>query len=409
MRVIVPALLASAALLLASVQAASPAQEVVQPLPGTTDADRLAEQMRALAANPRDLNALVAAADLSLSLGDLSGAASLYARAEKVSPNDPRIKAGEGAILVRSERPGEALRYFAQAEAAGYDVRRYAGDRGLAYDLIGQPERAQRDYRLAMQAGANDEVIQRYALSLGIVGQRDAALQLLDPLVRKQDRSAWRTRAFVLAMTGDQPGAEKIVTTMLPQGMAQGLLPFFQRLPALSPADRAFAVHFGEVHTSPERIADARLAPVLPQLAPERPPVALAAVQTPTRPTGREARRGRITRETKQPTVALAANTPPVATPAGAPSYQAVTAALARVQPVHAATSPAPVTQASTTAMVQPLPSRAPAVATPTTASAANVAIASAITRPVVTPAPATANPAAATVTPQQQIGRAHV
>ncbi|MEE8611226.1 MAG: SPOR domain-containing protein [Sphingomonas aquatilis] len=406
MRVIVPALLASAALLLASVPAASPAQEVVQPLPGTTDADRLAEQMRALAANPRDLNALVAAADLSLSLGDLSGAASLYARAEKVLPNDPRIKAGEGAILVRSERPGEALRYFAQAEAAGYDVRRYAGDRGLAYDLIGQPERAQRDYRLAMQAGANDEVIQRYALSLGIVGQRDAALQLLDPLVRKQDRSAWRTRAFVLAMTGDQPGAEKIVTTMLPQGMAQGLLPFFQRLPALSPADRAFAVHFGEVHASPERIADARLAPVLPQLAPERPPVALAAVQTPTRPTGRETRRGRITRETKQPTVALAANTPPVATPAGAPSYQAVTAALARVQPVPAATSPAPVTQASTTAMVQPLPSRAPAapVATPTTASAANVAIASAITRPVVTATPATANPVAATAMPQQPV-----
>ena len=406
MRVIVPALLASAALLLASVPAATPAQEVVQPLPGTTDADRLAEQMRALAANPRDLNALVAAADLSLSLGDLSGAASLYARAEKVLPNDPRIKAGEGAILVRSERPGEALRYFAQAEAAGYDVRRYAGDRGLAYDLIGQPERAQRDYRLAMQAGANDEVIQRYALSLGIVGQRDAALQLLDPLVRKQDRSAWRTRAFVLAMTGDQPGAEKIVTTMLPQGMAQGLLPFFQRLPALSPADRAFAVHFGEVHASPERIADARLAPVLPQLAPERPPVALAAVQTPTRPTGRETRRGRITRETKQPTVALAANTPPVATPASAPSYQAVTAALARVQPVPAATSPAPVTQASTTAMVQPLPSRAPAapVATPTTASAANVAIASAITRPVVTPTPATANPVAATAMPQQPV-----
>ena len=406
MRVIFPALLASAALLLASVPAASSAQEVVQPLPGTTDADRLAEQMRALAANPRDLNALVAAADLSLSLGDLSGAASLYARAEKVSPNDPRIKAGEGAILVRSERPGEALRYFAQAEAAGYDVRRYAGDRGLAYDLIGQPERAQRDYRLAMQAGANDEVIQRYALSLGIVGQRDSALQLLDPLVRKQDRSAWRTRAFVLAMTGDQPGAEKIVTTMLPQGMAQGLLPFFQRLPALSPADRAFAVHFGEVHASPERIADARLAPVLPQLAPERPPVALAAVQTPTRSAGRDTRRGRATRETKQPTVALAANTPPVATPAGAPSYQAVTAALARVQPVPAATSPAPVTQASTTAMVQPLPSRASAapVATPTTASAANVAIASAITRPVVTPAPATANPAAAAVTPQQPV-----
>ncbi|WP_447407292.1 hypothetical protein, partial [Clostridium perfringens] len=71
------------------------AQEVVQPLPGTTDADRLAEQMRALAANPRDVNALIAAAELSLGLDDLSGAASLFARAEKVAPSDPRIKAGE--------------------------------------------------------------------------------------------------------------------------------------------------------------------------------------------------------------------------------------------------------------------------------------------------------------------------
>jgi len=144
--------LAPAALLLATAPAALFAQEVVQALPGTTDADRLAEQMRALASNPRDLNALIAAADLSLSLGDLSGAASLYARAEKVSAGDPRIKAGEGAILVRSERPGEALRYFAQAEAAGADVRRFAGDRGLAYDLIGQQDRAQRDYRLALKA-----------------------------------------------------------------------------------------------------------------------------------------------------------------------------------------------------------------------------------------------------------------
>ena len=279
MRFLTSAFLAPAALLAASAPAALLAQEVVQALPGTTDADRLAEQMRALAANPRDLNALIAAADLSLSLGDLSGAASLYARAEKVSASDPRIKAGEGSILVRSERPGEALRYFAQAEAAGYDPRGFAADRGLAYDLIGQQERAQRDYRLALKTRPDDEIVKRYALSLGISGKRDAALEQLDPLLRKSDRSAWRIRAFVLAMGGDQSGAEKIATTMLPVGMAQGLQPFFQRLPTLPAADRAFAVHFGEVHATPERIADARLAPNLPQLAPDPQPVALAAVQ----------------------------------------------------------------------------------------------------------------------------------
>jgi hypothetical protein len=35
------------------------AQAVVQPIPGTTDADRLGEQMRALAVNPNDLAALL--------------------------------------------------------------------------------------------------------------------------------------------------------------------------------------------------------------------------------------------------------------------------------------------------------------------------------------------------------------
>ncbi len=401
MRFLTSALLAPAALLVATAPAALLAQEVVQALPGTTDADRLAEQMRALAANPRDLNALIAAADLSLSLGDLSGAASLYARAEKVSVSDPRIKAGEGAILVRSERPGEALRYFAQAEAAGYDMRAIAADRGLAYDLIGQQERAQRDYRLALKTRPDDEVVKRYALSLGISGKRDAALEQLDPLLRKQDRSAWRIRAFILAMGGDQVGAEKIAATMLPAGMAQGLQPFFQRLPSLPAADRAFAVHFGEVRASPERLADARLVPNLPLLAPEATPVALAAVQPANLPSKRDRkRRGGRDRDVA-PAVALAANTAPrlpavmqgqsvavrpvlpasvptaVAPPASsrlAPvTYQNATAALARVQPVPqpAATRVPPVTVASATPNV--LASRvAPSTSVPATSTPAS-------------------------------------
>ena len=256
------------------------AQGMVQALPGTTDADRLADQMRALAINPTNVDALVTAGELSLKLDDLSGAASLFARADKVDPQNGRVKAGMGSILVRSERPGEALRYFAMAEGYGIDPRRIAADRGLAYDLIGQQERAQRDYRLAIKTLADDETVRRYALSLGISGKRDQALTQLDPLVRKNDRGAWRARAFVLAMTGDEPGAERIATTMMPPGMAEGLQPFFVRLPGLDAADRAFAVHFGEVHATADRLADARMVPALAPLAPEPgPPVVLAAVQ----------------------------------------------------------------------------------------------------------------------------------
>lgn len=377
MRVFLPAILA-----LAFAPAALPAQEVVQPLPGTTDADRLAEQMRALASNPRDVNALVAAGDLSLKLDDLSGAASLFARAEKVAPADPRIKAGEGAILVRSERPGEALRYFAQAEAGGLDARTFAADRGLAYDLVGQQERAQRDYRLALKTAPSDEIVRRYALSLGISGKRQEALDALDPLLRKQDRSAWRTRAFVLAMGGDQAGAEKIAATMLPGGMAQGLQPFFQRLPTLPAADRAFAVHFGEVRATPERIADARLAPAMPYLAPEpsAAPVALAAATTPV--VGKPVQRGNRRERQRPGRVQMVAATPAPVTP----SYTEATRALASVQPVPASTGA--VTLAAATVPVAPV-SAVPAAALSSSGAPTPTQPVTVQPAPVVQPAPA--------------------
>ncbi|MDD1452572.1 hypothetical protein NHF48_019235 [Sphingomonas sp. H160509] len=167
-------LTAALALVLAAVPAAASAQAVVQAIPGTTDADKLGDVMRQLASNPRNIDALIKAGDLSMGLGDLSGAAALFARAEKVNPRDGRAKAGMASILVRSERPGEALRYYAQAEGLGLDPRNFAADRGLAYDLIGQQDRAQRDYRVALRDAPDDETTRRYALSLGISGKPGA-------------------------------------------------------------------------------------------------------------------------------------------------------------------------------------------------------------------------------------------
>jgi hypothetical protein len=291
---------------------------------GNPEADRLADAVRRLGASPRDLSALIEAGELSFRLGDATAAAALYKRAEQIDPANGRVKGGIGRILVNGERPGEALRYFDQAQRYGARMADYADDRGLAYDLIGQQERAQRDYRVALQRqlGADeiDEVRRRYALSLGISGQRDAALAQIDGLLRKSDRGAWRARAFILAMTGDVAGANKIATSMMPAGMAGGLSAFFQRLPTLSAADRAFAVHFGEVAPTPARLADARLVPALPALAPDptAPPVQVAAVATPVVAQDRrgsqrsERRRGRDRRGTE---TAAAASTAPAAAP----------------------------------------------------------------------------------------------
>lgn len=256
------------------------AQEVVAP--PTPNADRLAEEMRTLARDPRNVRALLSAGEMSARLNDFAAAAGFFARAQALEPDNPRILAGQAMVMVRMERPGEALRLFAQAASRGQAMEAYASDRGLAYDLTGATAHALHEHRIAMRDRPDDETVRRYALSLGIAGRTQEAMTALDPLLRRSDRSAWRARAFILAMNGDAAGADKIAASTMGK-FGTALSPFFHRLPTLSAADKAFAVHFGELRQTPARVADARMAPALPGIAAE-PRVAVAAVE-PQRPT----------------------------------------------------------------------------------------------------------------------------
>jgi len=312
--------------LAAVVLAMSGGQAIAQTADENRDADALAADMRILAANPLDIEALVTAGELTLKMGDNTAAAGFFGRAEKLDPLNPRVKAGLGSLLVRAERPGEALRRFQEAEARGLDPSKYAADRGLAYDLIGEQERAQRDYRLALRKGPDDEITRRYALSMGISGRKKEALDLLDALLRKSDRAAWRDRAFILAMSGDREGAQKIANSMMSPGLGAGLAPFFDRLPMLSAADRAFAVNFGELRATPERLADARMVPALPRLGPDptAPKVLAVAEQPKPRPTVQDDTRKHKKRKKDQdlaPVVPAPKPAAPVEVAMNPPSY----------------------------------------------------------------------------------------
>lgn len=359
------------------------------------DADELAAQMRQLAANPQDLTALIRAGELALRLDDPTAAAGFFARAERIDPRNARIKAGLGSLLVGEERPGEALRRFAEAESLGADARGFAADRGLAYDLIGEQDRAQRDYRTALRNGSNDETVRRYALSLGISGKREEAYAVLEPLLRRSDRGAWRSRAFILAMSGDPVGASQIATSMLPPGMAQGLQPFFDRLPSLPAADRAFAVHFGEVRATPQRLADARLVPPLPLLGPDPyAPRAVAAVAAPAPVAARPDERRRARKRKGGPVQVATASPAPPPLPAP-PAY--VASSQVDDEPLAPAASSLPPRPAYSQAIVQPLPAETIA-ATP--ARRPPVSFSAAPLRPTVgTPTP-TSTPAATSSQP---------
>ncbi|HEV2746206.1 MAG TPA: SPOR domain-containing protein, partial [Allosphingosinicella sp.] len=232
-----------AAALLSGTGLASAAHAQYRPYredPGTA----LTRHLRSLADQPRSLTALMGAGRAALDLGDPQAALTFYARAEEIAPRDGRVKAGMGSAFLQMEQPATAMRFFNEAASLGAPTVEFAKDRGLIYDLNGDPRRAQADYKLALARQDDAEVRRRLALSLAISGDKEAALRLADEQIRRNDRSGWRIRAFVLALTGDSAGAAHAARAVMP-AQAASMQPFFESLPALTPAQRAMAVHYG--------------------------------------------------------------------------------------------------------------------------------------------------------------------
>lgn len=253
------------------------------PPPTNDPADRLAANLVLMAQNPKNVSTLIDAGRSAIAVGDYDAALTFLAKAEELAPSNGRVKSALGAALVMVERPLEAIRLFNEASALGAPDADFVRDRGLAYDLLGDNRRAQRDYQLALRLGGDDEVTRRLALSLGISGDRDAALRLLDPLLRRQDPTGWRARAFVLAMNGSVREAEGIATSVMPAGMGDTMRPFLRRLALLNAVDRAHAVNFGTMPSDGARstVADTQRLIPAPELATptigDKPPVTVNA------------------------------------------------------------------------------------------------------------------------------------
>lgn len=215
-----------------------------------SNSDNLQDALRRIAINSNDSSALADAGLAALELGDMRAAIGFLAKADQIYSTSGRVKVGLGRALLAEENPFGAIRYFDQAVANGIAPREIAADRGLAYDLIGRNRDAQKDYELAMLYGSNDELTGRYAVSLGISGDVDRADAQLNPLLQKSDRDAWRNRAFIYAMNGRKKDAENIVEQTMERSMAKAIKPFFDRMPKLTAAQKAAAVHFGHFPAS---------------------------------------------------------------------------------------------------------------------------------------------------------------
>lgn len=198
-----------------------------------------------LARDPRDMLALLDAGGAALDLGDTDAAIGFLTRAEQVSPGNAGVRARIGIAMLRANQPFEAIRWFDLADQAGFDRAEMATERGLAYDLIGDNAAAQRQYQLAIAGGQNDEASRRYALSLVIAGDRRGAELVIQPLLERRDRGAWRVRTFIMAIAGQSEEAEGIARATMPADLAAAISPYLRYMPRLTPAQQAAAANLG--------------------------------------------------------------------------------------------------------------------------------------------------------------------
>ncbi len=208
-------------------------------------AAELRDAVRRIAQRPTDSIALTDAGYAAIKLGDYDAAFNFFTKASALQPADARIKAGLGVAQVRRENPFEALSLFDEAIRLGANERSFAMDRALAFDLLGNFERAERDYALAGSMGDSDELTLRRSISLSLSGRKDEADRLLIPMLQRENPEAWRARALMLAARGDSKEASKIALGFLPEREARRMDGYFRNMSRLTVAQQAAAMHFG--------------------------------------------------------------------------------------------------------------------------------------------------------------------
>ncbi len=191
------------------------------------------------------MDALIHAGSASLALDDVQAAIGFFGRADDLSPNNPSVLTGLADAYVAARRPIEALRLYARAEAAGATPQTFAAGRGLAFDLVGDNAAAQSEYRRYLARNKDREVALRLATSLAISGDRTGFEAVLLPFLQAGDNTAFRTRAFGLAMLGDIADAEAIARVITPPALIEGLLPYLRAMNKLTAVQQASAANLG--------------------------------------------------------------------------------------------------------------------------------------------------------------------
>lgn len=170
----------------------------------------------------------------AISSGDFVVAERLTRAGLSKSPQSAELKEQLGAVIVqaearlsmeerrdpRADRLSEAVASLtaALAEARGAeDAARIRYTRAEAYDLMGQAEEAEADFRAALEGATEDaEVARRFAHFLVRRGRSDAAIELLRKAIGK--KPGLQIRVFLASLLGERNrGDDREAATMILQ------------------------------------------------------------------------------------------------------------------------------------------------------------------------------------------------
>jgi Flp pilus assembly protein TadD len=187
---------------------------------------------QALAANPRNVSAMVRVAEAESALGQRDQATRGFRQALALEPDNTGAALGLGRLELASD-PAAAAGVLLRLSTRDPHNVAVLVDLGIARDLLGQHAEAQRAYRLALaiepeRAAANVNL----ALSLALSGDPRQALTILRPIALSPGASP-RVRqdlAVALVLAGDDEEAGRVLHTDMPQPEALALVTDYHAL-----------------------------------------------------------------------------------------------------------------------------------------------------------------------------------
>jgi Flp pilus assembly protein TadD len=187
---------------------------------------------QALAANPRNVPAMVRVAQAQTALGQRDQAAHGFRHVLALEPDNGGAALGLGRLELASD-PAAAAAVLLRLSAREPHNVPVLIDLGIARDLLGQHAEAQRAYRLALavepgRTAANVNL----ALSLALSGDPRQALAILRPIALSTGASPRMRQdlAVALVLAGNDEEAGRVLHTDMPRPEALALVTGYHAL-----------------------------------------------------------------------------------------------------------------------------------------------------------------------------------